>query len=268
MSVIRYTIEQFHNFKETDYYFQLTNGRKLSSVFHSHAFYEIVVMISGSVVQVLDGKDQLLQAGECVILSPANSHTFHSQEENTNIFCVSVSQKKYEEMERALGIRPACGQPFKIDADAYLHHANRLFFISQEEQIIRLNYLLSDLFKTNTPLKKASTLEDYPSFLREALQKIRTPEHLERGVPALLALTGYSRAQLCRLTKAVCGKTPFELITQIRMEIIKEYLEKSDLSLEKIAEVTGYNSLSQFHSAVKNFYGKTPGQLRKENLYH
>ncbi len=268
MKTTKYKVEQFHGFKETDYYFQLTNGRKITTILHTHEFYEISILLNGSIVQVVDGREQLLQAGDCVLLSPKNSHTFHSQTENTNIFCLSVTPKKYHEMEKALGVSPTLLTPFKIDIPFYLHHAKRLFFISLEEQIVRLNYLLADLFKTNMPLKKALPMEEYPPFLREALQKIRTPERLEQGVPALLELTGYSRAQLCRLTKSVCGKTPFEILSQIRMEIAKEYLEKSDLSLEKIAELTGYNSVSQFHSAVKAFYGKTPGRLRKESAYH
>ncbi len=268
---IKYTMCEFDNFAENHYYFQVTNGRKLSSVQHTHEFYEILFPLSGGTTHCTDGKHTRLNVGDCVLLSPKNAHYFHSQDADTNMFCLSFSAEKYRTMKKALGFAPTAAHAFPVRVARYERAIDGLFYAAQEERIIRLNCILADLFQESRSFKDKTifeSAESYPPFLAEALQKLRTPENLERGVPALLQLTGYSRAQLCRLTKQYCGKSPFELIRQIRMEIIKEYLEKSDLSMEIISEKTGYKSLSQFHAAVKEFYGKTPGKIRTELKYH
>ncbi len=68
--------------------------------------------------------------------------------------------------------------------------------------------------------------------------------------------------------KSMFGKTIFNLLTEQRMKIAYEDLQKNDLSISEVAYKVGYIGVSNFISVFKKQYGKTPGQMRKERSFY
>ena len=102
-----------------------------------------------------------------------------------------------------------------------------------------------------------------PQQLLLAIDSFRKPENINGGVAKLAELSHYSKMQLCRLIKKYFGKTPIDLILDIKMNLAKEYLEKTSYSIEKIAYDIGFSSVGQLYSVFKKQHNCTPSKYRK-----
>jgi AraC-like DNA-binding protein len=58
------------------------------------------------------------------------------------------------------------------------------------------------------------------------------------------------------------GTTYKEILTEIRMQLAREYLLETPLSLKEIGYLLGYTEVANFQRAFKNWYKITPRELR------
>jgi AraC family transcriptional activator of mtrCDE len=72
-----------------------------------------------------------------------------------------------------------------------------------------------------------------------------------------------SRATLARQFQEKLGRSATDLLTDIRMTLAANELEKSSLSTGAVAEAVGYQSEAAFQRAFKSNMGATPAQWRK-----
>jgi len=62
------------------------------------------------------------------------------------------------------------------------------------------------------------------------------------------------------------GKSFFELLASYRVEEAKKILsdeKRSNITVEEISELVGYNSKTAFNNAFRKITGKTPSEFRK-----
>ena len=107
--------------------------------------------------------------------------------------------------------------------------------------------------------------------------KMKTPtkfitqvDHLITTQPAnkklLHLLSGHfqlSNSQIYRKIKRITGKSPSKYIRQKRLEIAKELIEHSDLTLTEISKQVGFQQLPYFSRCFSEYFGKTASSLRK-----
>lgn len=92
---------------------------------------------------------------------------------------------------------------------------------------------------------------------------IRERAPLGLNVDDLCAAVNASRSTLERRMKVAIGRTPKEEILRIRFRDVERLLRESDLTLDAVAEKTGFVSANYFQSAFLERYGRTPGQFRR-----
>lgn len=73
----------------------------------------------------------------------------------------------------------------------------------------------------------------------------------------------FSKQYVCRIVKNHSGITFQKLLTQIRLDMVKQYLAETDLSLENIAELCGFGASSHLSKVFKNTFGEAPSAYRK-----
>ena len=73
---------------------------------------------------------------------------------------------------------------------------------------------------------------------------------------------------LCNLFKAYTGMTVFEYLYHIRVEAAAELLCKDDLSISRVAEVTGFPSRSMFYKKFRQITGQSPTTYRNQHFNH
>jgi len=77
----------------------------------------------------------------------------------------------------------------------------------------------------------------------------------------------FSPSYITRLLKQYTDKNYIQLLTEMKLDKAKALLTESNLSIEDIASITGYNGARQFRRAFRDAFGVTPRDFRGHPLY-
>lgn len=108
-------------------------------------------------------------------------------------------------------------------------------------------------YKAKNPSKAESLAQQIAEYISLHSNKI-TLEELSRHF-------GYHPAYISALLPRETGKKFSEILAESRMRKAKMLLENTNLTIEKISEMTGFSATSNFYKAFKEYFGKTPKQL-------
>ena len=91
-------------------------------------------------------------------------------------------------------------------------------------------------------------------------------EHACDGIDVgdVVKFTAISRRQLERRFRAELDRTPHEEITAAQIARVKQLLVETDLSLEQLAPMAGYDYKEQLSAVFKRETGETPGEHRRK----
>ncbi|MBN2024724.1 MAG: XylR family transcriptional regulator [Pirellulales bacterium] len=91
--------------------------------------------------------------------------------------------------------------------------------------------------------------------------------HARRGEPIrtadVLRHTGVSRSTLERRFLCALGRSPSAEFARVRLEHVRELLERTDLSLRAIADRAGFDHVESMCRFFKRHAGQTPGAYRR-----
>jgi len=85
----------------------------------------------------------------------------------------------------------------------------------------------------------------------------------EWTVEGLAKDVGLSRTRLAERFRHFLGMSPIAYLTDWRMRIAAEALEKTDKTVVEVAMDVGYNSEAAFNRAFKRTYNAPPAQFRQ-----
>lgn len=130
---------------------------------------------------------------------------------------------------------------------------------------LRQKILLQNAVPRHIQFHKISAIKD--SFLEEVqafLEKRVNDESLR--VPELATGIHLSVAQTNRKIKEKTGLTTEQYILKYRLEKALDLLRSTDKSIREIAFAVGFREAAHFSNAFKRYFGKSPSQIRRDNL--
>ncbi|MBE7054755.1 MAG: helix-turn-helix domain-containing protein [Ruminococcaceae bacterium] len=74
-----------------------------------------------------------------------------------------------------------------------------------------------------------------------------------------------SEKYIFTVVKEHTGKTFNEFVEGVRLDKAKEYLTQTDMPINKIASLIGFNTIDTFYKAFKRVYGIAPGKWKENN---
>ena len=74
---------------------------------------------------------------------------------------------------------------------------------------------------------------------------------------------GVSKGYFCRIFKDYTGYRPFEYVNRLKIHRAKELLRDTDLSVQEICLLVGYESHSYFSMLFKKYIGISPSEYRQ-----
>lgn len=264
-------------FNRDGYFFQQTLGRQLLTDPHSHDFYEMICVLSGSCVHIVNGFEVKCSEGDVFLLRPRDVHSFGGQDDGTNIAALSVAAPGTERFISAYGLendavfdrqRTPAEVPRttvrRIERPFFSELCDSVSAIPESRQTPLCRVLLGEFFgryiKDCTGIDSAMP----PSFSVILAEMNRLPNAAE-GVSAFLRLSNFSHAQLCRLTKKYLGMTPGEYVNGVRMKFAYEMAVSGEKDYETICEEVGFSSYAYFCRLFEKTYGMTPAKTRKSH---
>lgn len=99
--------------------------------------------------------------------------------------------------------------------------------------------------------------------VEQAIEYINNNYHKKITLNELANQVNYSQFHFIRIFQKETGKTPFEYLTDIRVEKAKEYLSTSNLSITEICLQCGFQNSSHFANFFKLHTGVSPSEFRQ-----
>ncbi len=271
MNPIIYHLNSSSSNQIGNYIFQLISNRKLSTILHSHDFFEILLLLRGQATHFINSRIYTMKAGDCVILVPGDSHNFSEQSEDLELLGISVAAKEFLQFSQGFEADiPACTEHLStVITFSCLNQLSEIRSLSQKcylhtNSIHELRLLLCTILSCYC-IDKRSASSDIPALLQNALDQMHDLHNIKEGMAAMVRLTNYSRSHLCRLMKKYYQISPHDFIKDLRLKTSYNLVLFSDLSIDEIAESVGFDSTSHFNIIFKKEFGVSPAMLRKRN---
>jgi signal transduction histidine kinase/AraC-like DNA-binding protein len=167
----------------------------------------------------------------------------------------------------ALSDKDSYLEGLQAGADLYLTKPFSYAVLSQSIKSLLYNrenlryYYTNNIYKVRQTNSSGNLEQIFIGKLNEIIQN--NIDNEDFSVENLADRLGMSRSQLYRKVKAILGMSISEYIIQFRLEIAKNMLSTSTLSISEIGYKSGFSSPNYFSTAFKKQYGSSPLSFRK-----
>jgi len=258
---------------QRDFYFlsRLLNNN-VSPIWHCHEYYEVEIISAGTAVDEINGTPYLLNRGDFIILQPDDYHCIrHYDETRTELLNIAVSVQLMAEILDFCEIDftdtlswPITGKLPHGMTSQLVNQAKELILPSKQPTQDRgvIKQWLAVCFLCSNIKKQYDSYKNMPIWLKQLLEKMKTPEGLNGGIDYLKTLTDYSYPHICRCFHKHLLQTPVEWVNEQRLIHSVYLLLNTDHSILEISLECGFHNLSHFNHLFKAFYGVSPSTLR------
>ena len=254
---------------------------------HMHDFVEVVYVVKGKAVQTVDGKDYHVSRGDLIIINYNQTHSYRVEEEITvyNLFLDSsffenINAEHQSMMDiMLLGAFGEFGERFMLKS--FVHFSGDeakeiegIFKTLYREQSGRKEgsravkemyaaILMINVFRKMT--EQISLSDDVNVSIEEITRFVEQNCTEKLSLKELADKCFYNPSYFSRAFKKQNGITLIDFIHTHRIEKACELLFSTDLSVEEIAEKTGYTDKSSFYIHFKRIKGCLPKECKMQN---
>jgi AraC family cel operon transcriptional repressor len=249
------------------------SARRGRGTLHDHDFHEVMWVLGGSGTHELAGRALPLTVGDLVLVRPADGHRIEAAgQKRLELVNVAFRSELWHAFMALAGHAPAAAswdeaespplahvdEPertrFTVDVDRLLqaHH-------SREDQVELLCYLSAVVrLLVPEPRRPLVDIAGEPDWLTRACRAMYEPENLRVGFSRFVSLSGVSDGHLARTVRRYRGRTPVELITELRLTRAAVLLEATATPVSEVALESGFDNISYFHRRFRQRFGRTP----------
>ena len=257
---------------KTDYGFRfaLVENREFSTVVHSHNFFEIVSVFSGSIHHRINGRTYTQRSGDICILRPGDCHLAIRQTETFKACVSSISAELMDPFLAAFQIRE---RMFSVKTSVIYHvHSQQIQNLQQafeqlqccggQQKMDQGKIIISMILQYYLQYENGEQVEWIDRITRE----MNHPENLAKGVLALQRIANLSHSQLCRVFRRTLDQTPQQFIKEMRLNYAYAMICNTSEPFEKISAMVGYSSFSHFSIIFTERFHQSPSVLRKTTI--
>jgi AraC-like DNA-binding protein/quercetin dioxygenase-like cupin family protein len=242
------------------------------SELHTHDFCEMVYVVAGRGVHLVNGQKLPLQAGDFIVVRADDCHAITASAgtdlQFVNVafprdawdgFCAlaSVLDEAWQSPQ-AVPIPPECRQACERA------FRNALFSFHEGASALALCRFWSVVSAYVVRPRELHVQDEarMPTWLRTACWAMRDEHNLQGGILRFRELAGVSRAHLSRSLKASCQETPTEFVNRLRVERAAILLATTTDEIGEIATACGFTTLSYFFRRFSDRYHLSPRTYR------
>ncbi|UUZ80327.1 AraC family transcriptional regulator [Paenibacillus sp. P26] len=252
---------------------------------HEHPQFEINYVLEGRRLMNVGGTKLTQQAGDLILLRPGLAHSSRSADRRPfTYFCIHFNIDEHlflsllNRIEQTLFHRDSPLMRLMEPALSKLIDITRVAGQSSMAQRMRLYSAVFDLF--GTLWEAISNEADIRSSVYERVElahQIRTrlqglvSQHFKQGIPIerrygiddIAAELGISASHCNRVFRHVYGTAPRVYWSELVLQQAKLLLSDSQLSIQHISSVLGYNDIAHFSRQFKRWSGMSPREYKQ-----
>lgn len=245
---------------------------------HSHNFYEILFIRSGSPHYRIGSERFRLQPGDLIFIPPGINHIPLFRESDADTYQRYVLWLSESFVSRLSAVFPENGfrnYGLLRTQDSYWHILENCFQRGiQETQAKRNGWmamlysitleLMTHLYRAFLDTQILQPPSEKPQLLDQILNYIET--HLSEKITLsdTARLFFVSESTISTLFRKQLGTSFYRCVTQRRM-ISAKHLILEGMELDEVSRAVGYGDYSSFYRAFKGEYGISPRDLRSQN---
>ena len=247
-------------------------------------FFDLIVVKKGALFLAEDEEKYEIRKNEMFILLPDRHHySWKPCEEDTGFywlhFYTTAQWKQGPKASRFISRLPIpelhyhqCSYTLHLPKYARIREPELLFELFQNILDSTVPEAGNDIWKTEELflhflrfVENVGIHKDRLTLLAEQIQ-IYLETSLDQPVinQVLEEHFHLHRNYLAKATKQIFGKTPLEVLLEIRMEYAKQYLLRTDCDIQKISKLVGFTSEIYFSGCFKKYMGISPRNYRKK----
>lgn len=251
---------------------------------HTHNYYEILVMLSGTITHAMNGQSYTMQEGDCCLIRPEDCHclTFQNADisKNNSLYInFMMTRDFYRKSIRCYNCDPIPST--EQDSTPITFHIAHAVREKIQHTCLHIQTPLNQPAPNNILICKAlisellhiailsySTREHIhsPVWLQKLMARMQSTENISKKTDVLLSDTPYSRSYIEKSFRRHFGTSILEYRNSIKMAHAKELLSNTALSVSQITELLGFESVPYFSILFKRSFGVSPIQYRKSIL--
>jgi len=265
----------FSSDKEAFHVAGLSSGQKQEAGEHTHeGFAECFLVVSGRLRHQVNGAEQILRAGQLVMVRESDTHSFQPWRGESFAFqniafrtdpLAFICNRYFSNQPDFWGGSNGPPAVWTLDRESFDRMELRIsqLMIRPRTQIYIEQFLLDVL--TDPPRSTAPAAKPKPDWLERACEALNSPAEFSTGTAALFRIAGRSPEHVSRELKRCTGETPTELVNRLRLEHAARHLLLSGKNITTVAYDCGFETLSYFSGLFKNRFGLTPRDYRKKH---
>lgn len=247
---------------------------------HSHNCLEIGYCFQGSGVFLVDDEILPFGAKDCSIIFPGQKHIASSNKADMSLWhfvMIDVgllvncfSQKETVGLAKMKNRRP--NVPNLINAESYPHICMIIQMIVEQLAQKKVQYknsvkalalsMLYGLSELDVLENKKLENRKYDA-IAPALNYISNSYETQITLEKLAGMCNLSESTFRRNFKEMMGTSPLEFVHEIRIKVSTQLLREGRYSINQIAMMVGYDTLSSFNRQFRKSKGISPSRWKK-----
>jgi AraC family cel operon transcriptional repressor len=263
------TVHESQFLKGNDFHIFVLDKIESVSGLHQHDYYEFTIVLTGSCRQDINGKQVLLERGDFAFIPLGSFHQTFYAPGGARILNMGISRRYFE--AQYLALLPSCfvaSQRYHIAPDFLAYIESTVSTINiQVNEFDEFNKLLTFYIVNRLQhYKETPRVDVIPRWLRKLIEDMHNKSQFgDNALRNMISLSGKTQSYLTRATNRYYGKTPGQIINEIRINFCKKQLETTNFSVGDIAFDAGFSSAGQFINAFKRATSFTPGHYRRRS---
>ena len=245
---------------------------------HRHDFYEIFLVINGTIYHHINSEVILLNSGALVFIRPNDAHFFSKRDDqNCELINLAFLSGTFDTLVEYLGLDLHNGLLVtshqsttvqltvseKNHVTAQLKEWSRTMYGNKLQARVALRALLAHLIVSFFVARYENHLGNVPHWLSELCLKMQQKEHTVEGRKALMRLANRTPEYVGRTFKTYLGITPSQFINDLRLDYANDLLLHTEQPVIDICYDVGFENLSYFYRLFKVRWQCSPAQFRK-----
>lgn len=255
---------------------------------HDHDFLEVFWVASGHGWHWINGRRQALARGQVVFVRAGDRHAFSAaprpvaaaaamgDAEPLVFYNLAFAMETWQALRQRYGLadlfNPALPDPRVVTltgpswadliaAATDLHRGHRDAMAVDRVLMVLARHAQPQQLAgaTSGPL---SGTDGAPAWLTRAIDALAEPKHLADGTRGLARLARRSPEHVARVVRRHLGKTPTDLVNDVKLALAAERLVNTDDAVLDVALDNGFNNLAHFYKVFAAKFGTTPRRHR------
>ena len=232
---------------------------------HNHTFFEMHIVIAGSIVYRFNDGDVRASAGSILLITPHTIHCIPEESEDFQKITVAFEVEGSGELRGILQSKNKCVIPMDEElretVDFIIRKAHNRSVCSETMIKNRLCEIVYTIAESTGA--RPSAVESYDTRLLKAKKFIEDNQHIFLTCDEVARYCNLSTKQLGRLFSQYENTSLLAFIHGQKVEAAKQMVLETDELFDTISEKLGFSSVNYFGKFFTKHTGVTPGDYRR-----